>query len=162
MKLKLIETFLPPGVQAKMYQRIGRCPRQLPVRQHNAIMRLWQTRNNCREDEITKIDGRMEALAISGHWAILAATPRRIVEYHNMHGTGTRRHTVFVLPGRTDSKQEWDYWSLVTDVPCPCCPTGTIRWHEAGYVPGWRICDGCKRTFMASGDMSHPKLILDQ
>jgi hypothetical protein len=41
MRLKLIDTFLPPGVQAKIYQRLGHCPRQLPVRQSNQISRLW-------------------------------------------------------------------------------------------------------------------------
>jgi hypothetical protein len=70
MKIKLIETFLPPGVQAKMYARIGRCPRRLPTRQHNQIMRLWLVRNNCPENEIEKIDDRMEALAMAGHYAI--------------------------------------------------------------------------------------------
>ena len=161
MRLKLIETVLPPGVQAKMYQRLGHCPRQLPVRQSNQISRLWLVRNNCPEKEIEAIDARMETLALAGHYAILAATPRRIVETHNLHGIGDRRHTVFVLPGRSDSRQEYDYWALVTDVPCPCCVTGTIRWHEAGYVPGYRICDGCHRNFLARGDMRHPKLILD-
>ena len=34
-------------------------------------------------------------------------------------------------------------WPSITDVPCPlsgCC--GILRWAEAGYVPGYRICDG--------------------
>lgn len=134
---------------------------RLPVRYAKQIEALWMRRNTAPESELDAIDDAMFRAACQGKEFALNNTPRRIVESHNMHGIGHRRHAVFVLPGRTDSKQEWDYWSLVTDVPCPCCPTGTIRWHEAGYVPGWRICDGCKRTFQASGDMRHPKLILD-
>lgn len=36
-------------------------------------------------------------------------------------------------------------WESITDVPCPCkdCD-GILRWAEAGYVPGYRICDGTK------------------
>ena len=35
-------------------------------------------------------------------------------------------------------------WDMVTDIACivPGCP-GSLRWAEAGYVPGYRICDCC-------------------
>ena len=43
-------------------------------------------------------------------------------------------------------------WEHVTDVRCPVrgC-SGMIRWAEAGYVPGWRICDRCDANFLAIG-----------
>lgn len=51
-----------------------------------------------------------------------------------------------------------DYWAAVTDVPCPACSAGTVRWAEAGTVPGWRRCDGCGREFLAGGDGDRPTL----
>lgn len=39
-------------------------------------------------------------------------------------------------------------WQTITDVPCffrHC--SGTIRWAENGYVPGYRICDKCGRHY---------------
>jgi hypothetical protein len=67
-------------------------------------------------------------------------------EYHNLDGKGKKKHQVYdmpVIPKARDS---------VTDVPCPVegC-TGTIRWHEYGWVPGHRLCDGCGRHFQAKG-----------
>ena len=50
-----------------------------------------------------------------------------------------------------------DYWASVTDVPCPSCE-GTVRWAEAGYVPGYRICDGCGQHWLAAGDIQRPVL----
>lgn len=52
-----------------------------------------------------------------------------------------------------------DYWQAITDVPCPVCRTATIRWAEAGYVPGYRICDGCGLHFLAGGNSAAPTLI---
>ena len=53
-----------------------------------------------------------------------------------------------------------DYWQNVTDVPCPTAKCeGVVRWHEAGYVPGYRICDKCKKHFLAKGNASEPKLL---
>lgn len=40
-----------------------------------------------------------------------------------------------------------------------CLPT--IRWFEAGFVPGYRKCDECGRCFFAKGDNSAPILVLD-
>lgn len=51
------------------------------------------------------------------------------------------------------------YWEAVTDVPCPCCDDGSVQWAEAGYVPGYRICDFCGRHFMAKGNAEEPCLI---
>lgn len=51
------------------------------------------------------------------------------------------------------------YWSAVTDVSCPTGCGGIVRWAEAGYAPGYRICDGCKKHFLASGNVSSPSLI---
>ena len=41
-------------------------------------------------------------------------------------------------------------WESVTDIMCPVCLVGMVRWHEAGYVPGWRRCDGCGRNYLAT------------
>lgn len=55
--------------------------------------------------------------------------------------------------------QKYEYWPSVTDVACPCCAGGTVRWFEAGYVPGYRICDKCHQHFLADGNMDAPTLI---
>ena len=65
-------------------------------------------------------------------------------------GDGERRHAVYNMPVVDDR----DYWANVTDVACPVCPAGTIRWHEAGGVPGSRICDTCGRFFQAQGSVA--------
>jgi hypothetical protein len=79
------------------------------------------------------------------------------LEFHNLDGHGSRRTRVYDLPSRDPR----DYWASVTDIPCPAehC-TGTIRWAEAGYVPGYRICDGCGRHFLARGRAGNPMLLL--
>src|ERR1700736_1712597 len=112
---------------------------RLPVRYATRITALWARRNNAPEAELEAIDEAMYSTVVAGREHALNHTPRRIVEPHNLHGTGDRRHTVFVLPDRGDRQNEYDYWALVTDVPCPACSDGTIRWHEAGYVPGYRM-----------------------
>jgi hypothetical protein len=55
--------------------------------------------------------------------------------------------------------EKHDYWSAVTNIECSCYSKGTIRWYEAGYVPGYRICDKCLQHFQADGDVDSPKLI---
>jgi hypothetical protein len=72
-------------------------------------------------------------------------------------GDGAKRQAVYDMPVANPN----DYWQSVTDVPCPICPDGAIRWNEAGYVPGSRICDTCGRFFQAGGDSSTPTLIRD-
>jgi hypothetical protein len=76
-------------------------------------------------------------------------------EMHNLDGKGDRRTQVYDLPSRSQS----DYWQSVTDVPCPTGDGGVIRWHEAGHVSGYRICDVCQRHFLARGTAEAPRLL---
>lgn len=76
------------------------------------------------------------------------------IETHNITGK-PQEYEVYEMP----SKSEYDYWVSVTDVSCPVCKMGMIRWNEAGYVPGYRICDHCHYDFMAKGNASNPTLI---
>ena len=76
------------------------------------------------------------------------------VEMLNTDGSGHRRHRVYDVTTGTD------YWSAVTDVQCRACGSGVIRWAEAGHVPGYRICDRCRRHYLAGGDQAHPVLVL--
>lgn len=76
-------------------------------------------------------------------------------ELHNLDGTGQRRCQVFDMV-----TQAPDYWSAVTGVACPAANcAGTVRWSEAGYVPGYRICDQCGRHYLAGGGCQRPTLI---
>ena len=83
-------------------------------------------------------------------------------EHHNLDGE-SKRTQVYDLPPvpLTDSTMPTyrEYWPAVTDVPCPRQCGGTVRWAEAGYVPGYRICDGCGRHFLAGGTTSAPTLL---
>ena len=65
------------------------------------------------------------------------------IEMHNLDGLGSKKTRAYPLPSAGT-----DYWSAVTDVPCPCCDYGTICWAEAGYAPGYRICDRCGKHFI--------------
>lgn len=76
------------------------------------------------------------------------------VENHNLDGNGERKTHVYTMPPSAS-----DYWQSVTDVTCPVCESGTIRWAENGYVPGYRICDRCGRHFLAGGNNDHPTLL---
>lgn len=78
------------------------------------------------------------------------------IEMHNLDGRGSKRTHVYEMDPSPD---KFDFWLAVTDVPCPACNAGTIRWYEAGYVPGYRVCDGCKRHFLADGTAEAPKLL---
>lgn len=75
------------------------------------------------------------------------------IEQLNLDGTGRKDVRVYDMPNLGT-----DYWPSVTDVPCPRCATGVVRWAEAGYAPGYRICDGCGANFMARGNASAPTL----
>lgn len=91
------------------------------------------------------------------------------IERHDLDGTGARRTCVYDMPAtseplyaadvRTVIGQVPTYWPAVTDVPCPCDCIGRIRWAEAGYVPGYRICDECGRHFQAGGTAAAPTLM---
>jgi hypothetical protein len=48
----------------------------------------------------------------------------------------------------------------ITDVACPRCQGGIVRWAEHGYVPGWRICDLCEAHYL--GDPATGRLALRQ
>lgn len=60
----------------------------------------------------------------------------------NLDGTSERSYRAWPthIPG----------WAGITDIPCPRC-TGTIRWAEAGRVPGARECDGCGAQYLGVG-----------
>lgn len=75
-------------------------------------------------------------------------------ETHDLDGTGPTRTRVYDMESRG-----FDYWPAVTDVPCPVCNGGMILWHEAGYVPGYRVCDKCERHFLARGNAERPTLL---
>jgi len=70
------------------------------------------------------------------------------ITYQNFDGCGSKRTHTYDLPVISN-----DFWTNVTDIPCPLnsCD-GVIRCAEAGYVPGYRICDKCKRHFLAKQD----------
>ena len=160
------DIFVPPGVQVRLADRLGDIPRQLPAGAASKIEALWAKRNTAPDDQLDGIDASMETIVVSSVLADRARQPHVIFERHDLHGTGARRHKVFVMPARKMSRRfpednSPDYWACVTDVPCPCCRKGKIRWHEAGYVKGYRICDACERTFLAKGTADMPKLVLD-
>lgn len=48
-------------------------------------------------------------------------------------------------------------WDCITDIACPIsdCP-GELRWAEAGYVPGYRICDCCGSHFALAEPINGP------
>ena len=71
----------------------------------------------------------------------------------DLDGQGARPHRVYAMPPMES------YWGAVSDVPCPVCSKGLITWAEAGYVPGYRICFGCKRHFLARGNATAPTLV---
>ena len=78
------------------------------------------------------------------------------IEMRNTDGTGARRCRAFDLAPAAGM----GCWSAVTDVLCPSCGSGLLRWAEAGHVPGYRICDRCRRHYLAGGDHAHPVLVL--
>jgi hypothetical protein len=83
--------------------------------------------------------------------------PKPRYETRNL-GDGAKRHAVYDMP----IVHPHDYWLSVTDVPCPLCDTGSIRWYEAGFVPGARICDACGKFFLAKGSIKEgARLIRD-
>ena len=68
----------------------------------------------------------------------------------DLDGRGPRPVRVYRLAPQPD------YWVAVTDVPCPGCGHGLLRWAEAGYVPGYRICDDCGGHYLACGTREAP------
>lgn len=90
------------------------------------------------------------------------------IERLNLDGQGRRNYRVFTMAAATEPVYHQSqvvgstpsYWPAITDVPCPCGCGGTIRWAEAGYVPGYRVCDTCGRHFIGGGKAESPTLIL--
>lgn len=81
------------------------------------------------------------------------------IEVVDLDGRGPRRVHVYPMPPAPDGNPD-PYWSAVTDVPCPAQRCGgTVRWHEAGYVPGYRRCDQCHRHYLARGTRDEPVLM---
>jgi hypothetical protein len=89
-------------------------------------------------------------------------------EDHNLDGRGWKRTPVYdmpvvaltLAPGTEHEATYPDYWASVTDVPCPATPcAGRVQWAEAGYVPGYRICDTCGRHYLAKGTVDAPTLV---
>lgn len=77
-----------------------------------------------------------------------------VIVQRNHDGRGVknvRSYPMASVPG--------EYWPAVTDVPCPCSGcVGMIRWAEAGYAPGYRVCTECGRHYLAGGNSSAPTL----
>ncbi len=86
--------------------------------------------------------------------------PRVRRERHDLHGRGA------VLCEVYDLAPAVDYWSAVTDVPCPVAGCdGRVIWFEAGYVPGYRVCvrdELVRHHFLAAGTAAAPTLIRDR
>ena len=79
-------------------------------------------------------------------------------EMRDLDGQGMRRCAVYDVPAEGGPVP--GYWGAVTDVPCPVASCdGLVRWAEAGYVPGYRICGTCGRHYLASGTAAAPTLI---
>jgi hypothetical protein len=57
------EIFLPPGVQAKILDRFGRCPREADDEVADQIDALWQRRSTAPEEELASIDQQIEDFA---------------------------------------------------------------------------------------------------
>lgn len=57
--MKTTDIFLPPGVQARLFERLGHSPRTGTVLQAAAIDLLWRDRNKADENEIDVIDSGM-------------------------------------------------------------------------------------------------------
>jgi len=53
------EIFVPPGVQARLFERMGVCPRQASEQTAKRIEALWQKRNASDESEVVGIDNQM-------------------------------------------------------------------------------------------------------
>jgi len=66
-----------------------------------------------------------------------SVVPMRAIGQWDIHGTGDVEMDGYVMPPR----DPFNIWAAVTGAPCPAegC-TQELVWHEAGYVPGYRVC----------------------
>lgn len=74
-------------------------------------------------------------------------------------GPPDRVHPMPTVAVHRGTAHRHDYWLAVTDVPCPICSTGTVRWARG---LGYRICDGCHRHYIAGGSAEAPTLIEEE
>jgi hypothetical protein len=56
--------FLPPGVEARLYDALGYCPHRLPTDAATKIEALLQVRDNASESELDGIDEAIEAVVL--------------------------------------------------------------------------------------------------
>ena len=153
--MKTIDVFVPPGVQAHLFHRLGKTPRQAPPRTAAKITALWKERNQCAEERIAAIDSQMEEIMVAAYKRLNPPRPRWQLVDADTDGQGSRKHRLYWLRSRSLR----DYWRSVTDVRCPSCLAGKVRWAEAGYVPGYRVCDRCGTHFLARGNAENPQLL---
>lgn len=88
--------------------------------------------------------------AFNGREEIQEAAARLIEQYgHTPDRTGYTVVCTWALPPRPGRPGFFviDPWTLVSIVPCRACG-GRLLWAEAGYVPGYRICEGCGRPWL--------------
>jgi hypothetical protein len=57
------DMFLPPGVQARLWERFGFVPRQADETTVAQVEALWLKRNQAPEEQLTTIDDEMYRLA---------------------------------------------------------------------------------------------------
>lgn len=73
------DVFVPPGVQANLFRRLGYCPRQLRPAAKRKIEALWIERNQAPEMEIQSIDEKIESIAVNDVMAERATKGARSV-----------------------------------------------------------------------------------
>ena len=83
------------------------------------------------------------------------STRNWILSREDIDGCGVRARRLYFVPVRSRAS----IWASVTNVACPSCGRGRVRWAEAGYVPGYRICDCCHRHFLTRGTAAKPALL---
>jgi hypothetical protein len=62
--MRTADVFLPSGVQTRLYDALGYCPRRLPADAAAYVEVLWAIRNAASEAELDNIDDAMEAVVL--------------------------------------------------------------------------------------------------
>jgi hypothetical protein len=57
--------------------------------------------------------------------------------------------TYICKPHAAHGDKHMDPWALASIMPCHNCG-GRLLWAEAGYVPGYRICETCGRSWVVT------------